>query len=508
MRDHGGNITFCGAARAAGYGLPEPPVVKCRLMATRSAQTTMPSQSTTSESSSRTVLAIRWGFPDLRGTISLLTDEHVLLGRDDDCQVKLPGKETSRHHAEVIRRDPVFILKDLDSRNGVFLNGLQIREAPLSPGQVLRLGEWIGIVVNVSPDLPEPNPVFDVLVTNLAGGPVLRPIVEQAKLAAPGSLPTVVLGETGTGKEGLSRAIHEWSGRKGHFVAVNCATLVPTLAEAELFGYRKGAFTGANRPSLGHFRAAQGGTLLLDEVADLPEVVQAKLLRALEQREILPLGESVPVPVDVRVLAATQIPLGQLVAERRFRADLCARLDGLTIRLPPLRDRKQEIPYLFSHLLRMHSGGQPPEIEQRLVEQLCLYDWPFNVRELDLLVRRLLVMHGHDPILRRSALPEHILTRPTPTRGTSSASHARTSTGESLPSLPAPNTPEAHRARRDRELAHLTEALRTHNGNVARAAAAVGISRQRAYRLMEAGVVIDAGPSDVDDTSQGQGKAQ
>jgi transcriptional regulator with PAS, ATPase and Fis domain len=434
-----------------------------------------------------------------------LTEERVLLGRDEDCQVKLPGKETSRHHAEIRRDAPLHILKDLDSRNGVFLNGTQIREAPIAPGHVVRLGEWIGIVVSVFPDVSEPEPVFDLLVTNLAGGPVLRPILEQARLAAPSSLPTVILGETGTGKEGLSRAMHEWSGRKGPFVAVNCATLVPTLAEAELFGYRKGAFTGAERASAGHFRAAQGGTLLLDEIADLPEAVQAKLLRALEQREILPLGESSPVPIDVRVLAATQIPLSKLVTERRFRADLCARLDGLTIRLPPLRDRRQEIPYLFSHLLCLHSGGRPPGVEPRLVEQLCLYDWPFNVRELDLLVRRLLVLHGHAQVLRRSFLPEHILERPTATGKTATGSLVPPSAGGS-PGQPAPNTPEYHRARRDRELTQLGDALRAHSGSVARAAAAVGISRQRAYRLMEAGGIVAAG--DCEDISQDHGEGQ
>ncbi len=433
--------------------------------------------------------------------LSRLSDGRVVLGRDDDCQVRLPGQETSRRHAEIRREDPLHIIKDLDSRNGVFLDGQQIREAPISAGNVLRLGEWIGIVIHAAPEVPEADPVFDLLVANLAGGPVLRPVLEQAKLAASSSLPTVIWGETGTGKEGVSRAMHEWSGRKGPFVAVNCATLVPTLAEAELFGYRKGAFTGADRASPGYFRTAQGGTLLLDEVADIPEAVQAKLLRAIEQREIMPLGESVPVPIDVRVLAATQIPLAQLVAERRFRADLCARLDGLTIRLPLLRERKQEIPYLFSYLLQLHSGGRPPEVEPRLVEQLCLYDWPFNVRELDLLVRRLLVLHGHEPLLRRSFLPEDILNRRAASARTSGGSLATPSTGNVQP---APNTPESHRARRERELAQLTEALRAHNGSVARAAASVGISRQRAYRLMEAG----AGAGVVESDEQDQGEAQ
>jgi transcriptional regulator with PAS, ATPase and Fis domain len=448
----------------------------------------MPSQNTAGAGSSQILLAIRWGFPNSRGMLSHLSDARVLLGRDEDCQIKLPGNETSRHHAEIRRDGPLHILKDLDSRNGVYINGAQIREAPISPGQILRLGEWIGVVIKVPVDIVEPEPVFDLLVTNLAGGPILRPILEQAKMAAPTMLPTVLLGETGTGKEGLARAMHEWSKRKGPFVAVNCAAIVPTLAEAELFGYRKGAFSGAERASPGFFRAAHGGTLLLDEITDLPESVQAKLLRALEQREVSPLGESLPVTVDVRVLAATQIPLAQLVAEGRFRGDLCARLDGLTICLPPLRDRKQEIPYLFQYLLRLHSGGRPPTVEPRLVEQLCLYDWPFNVRELDHLVRRLLVLHGHEESLRRSHLPEYILRRPEAGKKAEVSSVGSEARGGQDAVTPAANTPEAHRARRERELALLLEALRTHKGIVARAAAAIGISRQRAGRLMDAGV--------------------
>jgi transcriptional regulator with PAS, ATPase and Fis domain len=455
----------------------------------------MPSQKTAAQGVGQPVLAIRWVFPTSHGILTRLSDERILLGRDDDCQVKLPSKETSRHHAEIRREGPLHILKDLGSRNGIFVNGVQVQEAPISPGEVLRMGEWIGIAIQIAPDATDPEPVFDLLAANLAGGPVLRPILEQAKKAASSALPTVILGETGTGKEGLAHAMHEWSGRKGPFVAVNCATLVPTLAEAELFGYRKGAFTGADRASPGFFRAAQGGTLLLDEVTDLPELVQAKFLRALEQHEIAPLGESAPLRIDVRVLAASQIPLAKVVEEHRFRADLCARLDGLTIRLPPLRERKQEIAFLFLHLLRMHAGGRPPEVEARLVEQLCLHDWPFNVRELDLLARRLLVLHGHEELLHRSHLPEHILCPPA--KGEPVPAPV-TAVGSGAVSAAA-NTPESHRARRERELSLLTEALRTHKGSVARAAAAVGISRQRAYRLMEAGGIAGAG----DDPSPG-----
>jgi transcriptional regulator with PAS, ATPase and Fis domain len=454
----------------------------------------MSSQRTAPEGVSPSTLAIRWVFPTSRGILTRLVDDVVSLGRDEACHARLPGKETSRHHAEIRRDGPLYILRDLSSRNGVFLNGAQVQEAPITPGQVWRLGEWIGVVVELGAEATDSDPVFEILAANLAGGPVLRPILEEARKAATSTLPTVLLGETGTGKEGLAHAMHAWSGRPGPFIAVNCAALVPTLAEAELFGYRRGAFTGAERASPGFFRAAQGGTLLLDEVTDLPESVQAKLLRALEQSEISPLGESAPVQVDVRVLAATQIPLVKMVEERRFRADLCARLDGLTIRLPPLRERKQEIAFLFQHFLQKHSGARPPDVEPRLVEQLCLHDWPFNVRELDLLARRLLVLHGHEPLLRRSHLPDTILTRaPAPKPGAAAAPAPMPASDSAA--LRA-NTPEYHRARRERELALLTEALRAHNGSVARAAAAVGISRQRAYRLMEAGGLAGAGEAD------------
>jgi transcriptional regulator of acetoin/glycerol metabolism len=468
-------------------------------MATKAAQATVPSRQTTSAEREPSAPAIRWVFPESRGALSPLAADRIVLGRGEDCEIQLPGNETSRTHAVIERGGMVQTIRDLDSRNGVFVNGQQVREAPLFPGVVLRLGEWIGIVIEVPANLAEPEPVFDVLARGLAGGPVLRPILDEVRRAAPSTLPIVLVGETGTGKEGFAHAIHAWSGRTGPFAAVNCAALVPSLAEAELFGYRRGAFTGAERSSPGHFRAAQGGTLLLDEITDLPESVQAKLLRAIEQREVMPLGESAAVPVDVRIVAATQTALSQVVAERKFRPDLSARLDGMTVGLPPLRDRKQEIPFLFSHLLREHSGGRPPQLEPRLVEQLCLYDWPFNVREMDLLVRRLLVLHGTEESLRRSHLPDHVRHSPDGTRG----SHRTTPVATPPVGVEVRESP---RARRERELAALLAALRAHKGNVLRAAAAAGISRQRAYRLMEANSA-DGGEAPSDDSTPGPGEA-
>src|SRR5205814_580746 len=161
-------------------------------------------------------------------------------------------------------------------------------------------------------------------------------------------------------------------------LAVNCAALPEALAEAELFGYRRGAFTGADRSSLGLFRSAHGGTLLLDEVSDLPLVLQAKLLRVLEQREVRALGEATPVAIDTRVIVATQQPLREVVARHHFRQDLFARLDGISVRLPPLRQRRGDVPALFARALAQQSAGRTPALEADFIERLCLHDWPFN----------------------------------------------------------------------------------------------------------------------------------
>jgi transcriptional regulator with PAS, ATPase and Fis domain len=238
------------------------------------------------------------------------------------------------------------------------------------------------------------------------------------------------------------------------------------MAESELFGYRKGAFTGADRASPGFFRTAHGGTLLLDEVVDLPLALQAKLLRVLEQREVQPLGEARPVPIDVRIVCATQAPLAEAVANRRFRADLLARLDGLTIVLPPLRSRREDIAPLFLRLWAEQTGQSAPSLEPKLAESLLVYDWPLNVRELVLLVRRLAAVHGGAVTLKKTMLPERMVGEPSPPLRPAASGRASATDEASF----------------DR----LVVALRENGGNVTRAAATLGISRARAYRLLEA----------------------
>jgi transcriptional regulator with PAS, ATPase and Fis domain len=392
------------------------------------------------------------------------------LGRDEGCAAQLSGTDVSRRHAALVRSESEVTIVDLGSRNGTRVNGRVVRTARLARGDVVRLGAWVGVVTAAL----EP---FSEIAPGLFGGGVLREALAPLTQAAKSDLPIVLEGETGTGKEVVARSIHAWSGRGGSLVGVNCAALPEGLAEAELFGYRRGAFTGAERASPGHFRSADQGTLLLDEISDLSLALQAKLLRVLEQREVQPLGEARPVPIDVRVVAAGQQSLLEAVRERRFRADLLARLDGITVRLPPLRERREDVPLLFSRLWLELGGASVPTLESDFVERLVAHDWPLNVRELVLLVRRLRVFCASEVSLRARHLPERI------GEGVESSPQLAGPRGASpraaAAELAGTGAPEGI------GLPELTAALRASGGNVARASALLGITRQRAYRLIE-----------------------
>jgi transcriptional regulator of acetoin/glycerol metabolism len=404
---------------------------------------------------------LRLVFPELRvGPLAPTENQAVVLGREEAGPGRLAGDDVSRRHAELRFAGGRLFIRDLGSRNGIFVNGRRQEQTVLRRHDVVRVGGWIGIVV-VDPGDPGDEPGLPGNFQHeLHLGPTARQIVRPARELAPTGISLVLEGETGTGKERVARAVHRWSGRRGPFVAINCAAIPESIAEAELFGYREGAFTGAQRPSPGHVRAAHGGTLFLDEITDMPLALQAKLLRVLEEREVVPVGESTPIAVDVRFLAATQIPLGAAVAERRFRADLQARLDGFTLQLPPLRERPDDIPSLFLHLSRKHGLSAGTALSPRLIEALCGYGWPLNVRELDFLAQRLVAEHGREPLLRRSHLPARF-------------------TDPSDRGVPA--DAGAHAAS---QLDRLMAALMSADGNLARAAEQVGVSRQKAYRLL------------------------
>ena len=257
----------------------------------------------------------------------------------------------------------------------------------------------------------------------------LKRVVEMAQRAAPAEVTVLIEGESGTGKEVLARAIHRLSGRKdGPLIPVNCAAIPEGLLESELFGHERGAFTGADARRIGRFEAAHGGTIFLDEIGDMPLSMQVKILRALQEREIERVGGTRPIAIDVRVVAATHQNLEQLVTEGKFRADLFYRLQGVRLRLPPLRERLDDLPELISNLLdraARRMSRMPATVSTEALRCLWAYPWPGNVRELQHVLEGGMVMS--DGVILPEHLPPNIqraTTGPTSGAWSSSASVA------------------------------------------------------------------------------------
>ena len=301
----------------------------------------------------------------------------------------------------------------------------------------------------------------------------IREVQKRIGLAAAADATVLILGETGSGKELVAKAIHRFSDRAAQaFIAVNCAAIPADLLESELFGHEKGAFTGAATARRGRFREADRGTLLLDEIGDMPEATQAKILRVLQEREVAPLGGQ-PVKVDVRLIAATHQDLPARVAAGRFRADLYYRLAVLPVTLPPLRERMEDIPALARHILAELRPSAPPRLTDAALVLLAAHSWPGNVRELRNALERAVslkrggVLDAADLALRPAA--------------------AEAASAVTLPATMAAT-----------EEAMIRAALSRAGGNRSEAARLLGISRQALYdRLKRYGIVSDMPTGDV-----------
>jgi DNA-binding NtrC family response regulator len=290
----------------------------------------------------------------------------------------------------------------------------------------------------------------------------IRSVVERAIHVAKATADILVQAESGTGKEMLARLIHQNSARsKGPFIAVNCIGFPETLLESELFGYVRGAFTGAMGSRQGRFELANGGTLLLDEIGELPLNLQPKLLRVLQERQIDRLGDNRPVPIDVRVIATTNRNLMDLVREGKFRADLYYRLNVVPLRMPPLRERREDIAMLAEHFIRKHAAaGQRSKLAPDLLQRLAQYDWPGNVRELENFMRRLLAM-STSPVLGVELLEDTEL------------AHAELAAAAATAPM---MVPEAGMSLRDVGRQLFEQTLRAAGGNRTRTAQMLGIS--------------------------------
>ena len=316
------------------------------------------------------------------------------IGKADDNELVLGDDTVSRHHCELVREGNAVRVRDLGSTNGTRVDGTRVQDALLSPGAVLKVGE-VEIALRAGPQkqevLPSDKPRFGpALGQSLA----MRTIFGVLERIAPTEATVLLEGETGTGKDVLARAIVEHSPRKtGPFVVVDCGAVSYSLIESELFGHERGAFTGAVSSRQGAFELADGGTVFLDEIGELPLDVQPKLLRVLETREFRRVGGNKPIKSDVRVIAATKRDLKREVHAGKFREDLYFRLAVVPITVPSLRTRREDIPMLAENILASAAaGGTPMHLGERAMQGLLAHDWPGNVRELRNVLERAVYM--------------------------------------------------------------------------------------------------------------------
>jgi transcriptional regulator with PAS, ATPase and Fis domain len=303
----------------------------------------------------------------------------------------------------------------------------------------------------------------------IGGTSAMRRIYERVQAAAQGGASILITGESGTGKEVLARAIHEVGSPPGApFIAVNCAALPRELIESELFGHRKGAFSGATGEYLGLVRAAEGGTLLLDEITEMPSETQAKLLRVLQERVVRPVGSTTEIPVEVRFIASTNRPVREAIGEGKLREDLFYRLKVHTLELPPLRQRMEDLPLMVQHFIDLFNRRYPREvkcIEDDAMQALKGYDWPGNVRELMNAIE-VAFAYGRTDCIQLEDLPSEISGRQTSLPRDNGAVFDALS--------PIPTFEES-------EKLLLERALDATNGNKLRAAKMLGISRKQLY---------------------------
>jgi DNA-binding NtrC family response regulator len=449
--------------------------------------------------------------PDRRVVVASLGIRPTLVGTSSDCDLILPDPRVSRRHCELRITERGVLVRDLGSKNGTLVRGVPLIEALLPPGVPITVGNSEVVIEPTGPAAVMPlstNPSFGEAIGQSVQ---MRALFAKLERAAPTDETVLLLGESGTGKEVLAKGIHAHSRRKdGPFVVVDCGALTPNLIEGELFGHVRGAFTGAAAARTGLLELANGGTIFIDEIGELPLDLQPKLLRAIESRQIRRLGASDYQPFNVRVIAATHRNLRARATEGSFREDLYYRLAVVEVHVPALRERKDDIQVLVERFL---ATRDPPRSLQDLpahtVALLQAYDWPGNVRELRNTVARMVLFPeliseligpagGDGKGAGAPAGPGRTNAPPPPgkseARGPLAASEGeRASPGAPenadidrlghLLELPLPEAREVVLEQLERS--YVAIKLKQHAGNVSRAADAMGVSRQLVHRLID-----------------------
>ncbi|MBV8757761.1 MAG: sigma 54-interacting transcriptional regulator [Deltaproteobacteria bacterium] len=380
--------------------------------------------------------------------------------------ISVADGRVSTAHAKLTAEGDGWVVVDAGSKNGMFLNGTRVLRGKLAPGDTIRCGEVLFMMTAGGPPLASDGSAAGPVNELASFAPAMADVVATVPRIARGDIAVLVHGETGAGKEIVASAIHELSGRRGRFVAVNCAALPATLFEAELFGYRKGAFSGATAAHEGFVRAADDGTLLLDEIGELRAESQAALLRMLEQGEVVPVGETTPVRTNARIIAATNVELEQAVHADEFRRDLFARLAGFVVRVPPLRARLEDLGLLVAALLRKVAPDQAAQLRlgPGVVAALAAHRWPDNIRELRNALHAASLL-ATDGVITVDMLPPAVRSPAPPSAPTPSA---------------APPAPPA-----DDPQGKLEAALARHAGNLAAVARELGKDPKQIRRWLE-----------------------
>jgi DNA-binding NtrC family response regulator len=425
------------------------------------------------------------------GRSVVLGADPVVVGSDPTSALVIDDPHVSRRHAEITRNaEGSVVLRDLGSKNGTFVGRLAVKEVTLTSGAEIRLGtSTLRFEVGGEEGRLARLARAPLREEELAGAPTrfgpalgaspaMRRLFALLARLAPTDLTVTLTGETGTGKDVLARGLHQASARAAQpFVVFDCGAVAPSLIESELFGHEKGAFTGAVGDRRGAFERAHKGTLFLDEIGELSLDLQPKLLRALEHRSVRRVGGGEDRPVDVRIVAATNRDLEDQVRKRAFREDLFFRLMAATLHVPPLRDRKDDLPLLVTRFLE--DAGKQMSAAPDTLEQLAGYDWPGNVRELKNVVSSAAAL-ADGPTLE----PRHLVVfRP------QKRVAAPTTLGTSLPM--------AGRTLEQLEKAAIEHALQQYDGNRTKAAKALGIAASTLYeKLKRYGLAAGKGPGE------------